>query len=274
MDLKKKTSRSIAIALVGVTVLTPILSTVDAAEIKDISLSNQEISVNNYNEVESYIKELYGSEDKFVTASSYENSYSEINGAKGIIRVKNIDKLGNEEIVFETNIYESAKEIANNLSENNDSQIESRKSIVYRKQMTGSPIDKYSLAVYSHGNYKSDYRVQIGSKSGKLSNYYKSKSWETGNTAKFKISLIKAQGNVSSIKKKIVGGALFASAMSVLNKYLISSGQIDKATVVALLQTVGVTAVTAVAVGGDAVAYLINARNCGSYYNAIIKGSR
>lgn len=39
--------------------------------------------------------------------------------------------------------------------------------------MTGSPIDKYSLAVFSHGNYKSHFRIQIGNKNGTLKNYYK-----------------------------------------------------------------------------------------------------
>lgn len=274
MSLKKRVSKSMALALVGVTVLTSTIATVNAAEINDVSSSNQEISISSYNEVESHIKEIYGSEDEFVTASVYENTYTEVNGAKGIIRVKKIDEFGNEDIIFETNIYDSAKEISYNLSEDNESKIEPRESIAYKKQMTGSPIDKYSIAVYSHGNYKSDYRIQIGSKRGQLSSYYKSKSWDTGNTAKFKTSLLKAQGNVKSIKGKIVKGALFASAMSVLNKYLIGTGQIDKAAVIALLQTVGVTAVTATAVGVDAVSYLINARNCGDYYNLIIKGSR
>lgn len=90
---------------------------------------------------------------------------------------------------------------------------------------------------------------------------------------KFKKSLIAAQNNVSSIKKKIGTGALFAASMAAVNKYLIGSGQIDKATIITILGTVGVTAVTAAAVGQDVVSYLINARNCGSYYNAIIKNS-
>lgn len=277
MNKNKLLKTGISLALVGVTIITPVSSSVYATNTENISIENNLETIDDYKNIEEYIREKYGNEDKFVIASRYENTYSEINSAKGIIRVKNIDEKGNENIVYEVNIFESAREIAASLEEsyqNDIPEIESRKSIVYKKQMTGSPIDKYSLAVFAHGNYNSHFRIQIGNKNGKLSNYYKNNSWETGNTAKFKKSLISAQGNVSAIKKKLVSGGLFAAAMSALNKFLIGTGQIDKAAVVTVLQTVGVTAVTAVAVGGDAVAYLINARNCGSYYNAIIKGTK
>lgn len=275
----KKINKNISISIFTLMLANTTIPTIHAlGENKEINLTlsfqeEQSESIKNFDNIEEYIKKLYGNEDKFINAYNYENTYSEINPAKGILRINNIDNNGEITKIYEINIYESSKEIVSDIKQNNENEIESRKAIVYKKQMTGSPIDKYSLAVFSHGNYKSHFRIQIGNKNGTLKNYYKNNSWETGNTAKFKKSLIAAQNNVSSIKKKIGTGALFAASMAAVNKYLIGSGQIDKATIITILGTVGVTAVTAAAVGQDVVSYLINARNCGSYYNAIIKNS-
>ena len=41
-------------------------------------------SGNDYKSVEEYLQGLYGNEDKFIPGTSYENFYSEVNGARGI----------------------------------------------------------------------------------------------------------------------------------------------------------------------------------------------
>lgn len=277
MSLKKKRVRkSIALVLVGVMVVTPIMNNVSAMENNYIN-SHIEIQENieYFENVETYIKELYGTEDKFYPSEQIGNSYSEINPHTGILRINNIDDIGNITTIYQTNIFESAKEIVNDLEDTYESEtkeIESRKAIVYKKQMTGSPIDKFSLAVFSHGDYKSHFRISIGNDKGTLKNYYKNDSWDTGNTAKFKSSLIKAQGNVSSIKKKVVTGAAFATAMSAVKNLVTGNSSINKDDIASLLIKVGISAVTAASVAPDVLAYLINVRNCGSYYNIIING--
>ena len=67
MSLKKKRVRkSIALVLVGVMVVTPIMNNVSAMENNYIN-SHIEIQENieYFKNVETYIKELYGTEDKF-----------------------------------------------------------------------------------------------------------------------------------------------------------------------------------------------------------------
>lgn len=97
MSLKKKRVRkSIALVLVGVIVVTPIMNNVSAMENNYIN-SHIEIQENieYFENVETYIKELYGTEDKFYPSEQIGNSYSEINPHTGILRINNIDDIGN-----------------------------------------------------------------------------------------------------------------------------------------------------------------------------------
>ena len=117
MSLKKKRVRkSIALVLVGVIVVTPIMNNVSAMENNYIN-SHIEIQENieYFENVETYIKELYGTEDKFYPSEQIGNSYSEINPHTGILRINNIDDIGNITTIYQTNIFESAKEIVNDL---------------------------------------------------------------------------------------------------------------------------------------------------------------
>ena len=63
MSLKKKRVRkSIALVLVGVMVVTPIMNNVSAMENSHIEIQE---NIEYFKNVETYIKELYGTEDKF-----------------------------------------------------------------------------------------------------------------------------------------------------------------------------------------------------------------
>ena len=63
MSLKKKRVRkSIALVLVGVMVVTPIMNNVSAMENNHIEIQE---NIEYFKNVETYIKELYGTEDKF-----------------------------------------------------------------------------------------------------------------------------------------------------------------------------------------------------------------
>lgn len=142
MSLKKIASKSVALALVGVTFVMPILKTVSAMEennkeIYSTILTNNDVSKyeliearntrDNFTEDTSFeeyfsdeqiklikveFQERYGIEDKFKITEENSEIRTEVNGARGIIRITNlntneVDTLNYFELIDELNVENS-----------------------------------------------------------------------------------------------------------------------------------------------------------------------
>lgn len=146
MSLKKRATKSIALALVGVTISTPILNTSLAMDINNVEINpsnvqelllsnnlteetvliekskrenfdentpmNELFSINQVNLIKYEFQKINGAEDKFKIVENNDGYITEINGAKGIIRLKSdidgeiiinyfdeLDKLASESLV-------------------------------------------------------------------------------------------------------------------------------------------------------------------------------
>ena len=119
MSFKKRATKSIALALVGVTIVTPMLKTASAMgnvsndkEVQELLLSNnlteeqlliekskrenfdentpmnQLFSINQVNLIKYEVQKRNGTEDKFKIVENKDGYITEINGAKGIIKLK------------------------------------------------------------------------------------------------------------------------------------------------------------------------------------------
>lgn len=279
--LLKRVKKVSSLIIMSILLSNSIVPTVDALDnlqknylnenSSDDNLYNSLESINYYENVKNHIRKLYGSNDEFVPGVSYGSFYTEVNGAKGILRMNQLDDEGNTINTYDINLFENSNKIINNIEEEFLEEAIPRKSVVLSKVTTGSPIDNYSLAVYTNGNYNSDFRISIGNSKGATTNYYKNTSWNTGNTANFYSNLTSAKGQITTIKNRITNGTLFAAAMSAISKFIPGSATIILDEIIAILSTVGISAVTAGAIGPNIVTYLIKIRNCGTYYNLIIK---
>lgn len=271
----KKINKNIAVAIAAFTLFNVAAPSVYALnesegqgfENSEINLAtlDEEVTSEDYKDVKEYFRDLHGSEDKFIKFKTYDNMFTEVNGAKGIIRFNETDSNGNIINSYDINIFENASEISEQMSREE----KMRRATVLDKETTGSPIDKFSLSVQTKGNYKSDFKLSIGNSKGVITNYYKNKSWKTGNTKNFYDSLMSAQGYVSDIKTTVKGAVLFASVMSLGSRW-INKNVPKQPEVIALLETCGIATYSAAAVGVLMVHYLVSVRNCGSYYNDII----
>ena len=122
MSFKKRATKSIALALVGVTIATPMLNTVSTMETNNLEINpsnvqelllsnnlteetllieklkrenfdentpmNELFSINQVNLIKYEFQKRHGVEDKFKIVENKDGYITEINGAKGIIRLK------------------------------------------------------------------------------------------------------------------------------------------------------------------------------------------
>lgn len=215
MGTKKNLTKSIAIALVGVSVVTPICNTISAMEITDVK-SNYNIELMNeygIDEQERTIieterdsmtldtgieerfsdeqikllkiefQEIHGNTDEFKQYEEEDGTITEVNGYRGIIKVTNAES---GEVV-ELDLFESYDNLnsSNNTnfenSDNSDLSTYATPSIPTGGHSTKSPADKANLkGTVSGSNVKLSARNPV---TGTYKNYTKSKSnWYTGST--------------------------------------------------------------------------------------------
>ena len=206
MSFKKRATKSIVLALVGVTIATPILNTASAMENLNYGLSNDKIielkkEASKFNENTS-IEELYseeqiklmkiefhekfGNEDVFKEVYSENNIKLEINGYTGDIR----GTLEGEEPIV-SNYFDGIEYIKNSIY-NNKNEVEPFYSL--SKHYRSSGPDQSYLKVYVESG-KSNMLVARNTK-GNTKTYYKSaSSWNSGNTSALRQEIESAKNN-------------------------------------------------------------------------------
>lgn len=206
MSFKKRATKSIALALIGVTIATPILNTASAMENLNYGLSNDKIielkkEASKFNENTS-IEELYseeqiklmkiefhekfGNEDVFKEVYSENNIKLEINGHTGDIR----GTLEGEEPIV-SNYFDGIEYIKNSIY-NNKNEVEPFYSL--SKHYRSSGPDQSYLKVYVESG-KSNMLVARNTK-GNTKTYYKSaSSWNSGNTSALRQEIESAKNN-------------------------------------------------------------------------------
>lgn len=206
MSFKKRATKSIVLALVGVTIATPILNTASAMENLNYGLSNDKIielkkEASKFNENTS-IEELYseeqiklmkiefhekfGNEDVFKEVYSENNIKLEINGHTGDIR----GTLEGEEPIV-SNYFDGIEYIKNSIY-NNKNEVEPFYSL--SKHYRSSGPDQSYLKVYVESG-KSNMLVARNTK-GNTKTYYKSaSSWNSGNTSALRQEIESAKNN-------------------------------------------------------------------------------
>ena len=206
MSFKKRATKSIALALMGVTIATPILNTASAMENSNYGLSNDKIielkkEASKFNENTS-IEELYSEEqiklmkiefhEKFGNENVFKEVYSEknikleINGYTGDIR----GTLEGEEPIV-SNYFDGIEYIKNSIY-NNKNEVEPFYSL--SKHYRSSGPDQSYLKVYVESG-KSNMLVARNTK-GNTKTYYKSaSSWNSGNTSALRQEIESAKNN-------------------------------------------------------------------------------
>lgn len=108
---KKFMSKAMSIAIVGITISTPILNTVYAM---DRNYQLEVYAEKKEDEYKEEFRKIHGTEDKFKVYLEENGVKAEANGARGIIRITTIDtnsdKYGE---VIEINAFESIKDAIN-----------------------------------------------------------------------------------------------------------------------------------------------------------------
>ena len=226
MSFKKRATKSIALALMGVTIATPILNTASAMENSNYGLSNDKIielkkEASKFNENTS-IEELYSEEqiklmkiefhEKFGNENVFKEVYSEknikleINGYTGDITAT----LEREEPIV-SNYFDGIEYIKNSIY-NNKNEVEPFYSL--SKHYRSSGPDQSYLKVYVESG-KSNMLVARNTK-GNTKTYYKSaSSWNSGNTSALRQEIESAKNNwnkassaLSSARSKVLWNLL------------------------------------------------------------------
>lgn len=206
MSFKKRATKSIALALVGVTIATPMLNTASAMENLNYGLSNDKIielkkEASKFNEntsmeeiySEEQIKlmkiefhEKFGNENIFKEVYSENNIKLEINGYTGDIR----GTLEGEEPIV-SNYFDGIEYIKNSIY-NNKNEVEPFYSL--SKHYRSSGPDQSYLKVYVESG-KSNMLVARNTK-GNTKTYYKSaSSWDSGNTSALRQEIESSKNN-------------------------------------------------------------------------------
>lgn len=168
MTFKKRACKTVAIALVGITISVPSFSSINAMELnktpnEQTTVSNSVLDTFNMNEEEFAqakktrdnftseteeserfsneqvnlskieFQQKYGSEDKFIFIEEYENIRSEANGARGIIRLTDLNS-GEVEIMDYFNILDGLRDEYENDTDNLDSRATPSRPGAWRTQ--------------------------------------------------------------------------------------------------------------------------------------------
>lgn len=214
MTFKKRSTKSMALALIGVTISTPILNTASAMENATYGLSNDKIielkkQADEFDEntsmkelySEDQIKlmkiefhEMFGSENEFKEVYSENNIKLEINGYTGDMRAT---VEGEEPIV--TNYFDGIEYIKNNI---HNSKNEAEPFYSLSKHYRSSGPDQSYLKVYVQSG-KSNMLIARNTK-GNTKTYYKSaSSWNSGNTSALRQEIESAKNNWDKASKAL-----------------------------------------------------------------------
>ncbi len=231
MNFKKRASQSIVLALVGITISTPILNSVSAMDVdtnnnnkvnfetkEDNDLyvneelllgnANQGRSISDYNTFYENVKEdfkrKFGTEDEFKVIASSKDFKTEGNGYTGQLKVTTYKNGEVDEVIF-VNYLENVKNYVNQLLEEEKQQETYAESYVVKTIKSGGP-DPLSFNVRTGGNYSSKYKMYATSWYGRSKTWYKNSEWKTGYTKGLYDELRFARNNVDKIASTLSPG--------------------------------------------------------------------
>ncbi len=207
---KKFMSKAMSIAIVGITISTPILNTVYAM---DRNYQLEVYAEKKEDEYKEEFRKIHGTEDKFKVYLEENGVKAEANGARGIIRITTIDtnsdKYGE---VIEINAFESIKDAINEDIQMN--------TFVDRPGAwkTQGP-DKANLKVVKGSKIDTLYAYDpsIFNTTGKHKKYNKpTNNWYSGYTKGYYDSIQKARRSIGTAKSSFAkGGEYFVTAVAI-----------------------------------------------------------
>ena len=245
MNFKKRASKSIVLALVGITISTPILNSVSAMDVdtnnnnkvnfetkEDNDLyvndelllgnANQGRSISDYNTFYENVKEdfkrKFGTEDEFKVIASSKDFKTEGNGYTGQLKVTTYKNGEVDEVIF-VNYLENVKNYVNQLLEEENQQETYAESYVVKTIKSGGP-DPLSFNVRTGGNYNSKYKMYATSWYGKSKTWYKNSEWKTGYTKGLYDELRFARNNVENIASTLSPGVSKVEVLASLASFL------------------------------------------------------
>ncbi len=245
MNFKKRASQSIVLALVGITISTPILNSVSAMDVdtnnnnkvnfetkEDNDLyvneelllgnANQGRSISDYNTFYENVKEdfkrKFGTEDEFKVIASSKDFKTEGNGYTGQLKVTTYKNGEVDEVIF-VNYLENVKNYVNQLLEEEKQQETYAESYVVKTIKSGGP-DPLSFNVRTGGNYSSKYKMYATSWYGRSKTWYKNSEWKTGYTKGLYDELRFARNNVDKIASTLSAGVSKVEVLASLASFL------------------------------------------------------
>lgn len=229
MSFKKIASKSIALALVGVTVGTPMLKTVSAME----NTKNNEVVHNldeledvNFDEIRQKFENISGKSRSNIVEINEENYQAIINTNTGDITHTYIDVNG-EFVSYTTNYYENIEQFSNI-----EFSIDKERSSVVDSGSTFGPTDALYYKVTRNG---SKYSINIKNSKGKSAKYTKTGSYYNGNTKNF----INAVDNADLYVSKLAGSIGSTALVSIVGFIGLTGGPVSISVVKAALSALG-----------------------------------
>ena len=111
MSFKKRATKSIALALVGVTIATPMLNTASAMEDVNINQITSRQIIDNSNKAIEDFRALYGEEDVYKVVKEEDNIKYEVNPKQGTLRATILNDEGILEDTIIINYLENLKKL-------------------------------------------------------------------------------------------------------------------------------------------------------------------
>lgn len=266
MSFKKRATKSIALALIGVTIATPMLNTASAMEDVNINQITSRQIIDNSNKAIEDFRALYGEEDVYKVVKEEDNIKYEVNPKQGTLRATILNDEGILEDTIIINYLENLKNYRANPEELATDNKESRYSRVFQ---TDGP-DQLKLTVNSQTG-STRYKLTAHGAQGwdSTKTYTKeSSSWNTGNTKTMNDFTRYAQQEFVQMRNQL-GGAWIAQVVSVLadlvkdSKYSVTVAFLKNA-----LEIIGVTGSGLTAIG-EGVNYLYNVGRADKAYHGL-----
>lgn len=229
MILKKRFSKSIALALVSITISTPIFNTALAMEKinEDKEMQNlNNLEEINFNEINQIFENIGGKTRSNIVEINEGNYKAIINKNTGDITHTYIDTNG-KSVSYTTNYYKNIEKFTNT-EYNIDKE---RSSIIDSGSTFGPTDDLYYKVTKSGGTYK----IYIKNSKGKSGNYTKTGSYYNGNTKNF----INAVDNADLYVSKLAGSIGSTALVSIVGFIGLTGGPVSVSVVKGALAALG-----------------------------------
>lgn len=269
MSIKKRGSKSIALALVGVMIASPMLNTVSAVEIENTTVESgvhQIKPLSNY-EVDSAIRDFqnqHGSEDTFKLISNEDGKVLEVNGYRGILRLSNYDKNGNIIDTIDINYFDNLYANNNIISKEAEDEPSTYKLEIHSNK-TVAP-DPFSITVRTGGNYKSNYKITLTNWYQTRTYYKNDSSWNTGYTKGFNTCIDNANSAINLVIAS-VGASAFNKIYAAIKGIITTGPSVD--TIMTILENLGIAIAKPAAIALSLATYCVEVNRAQYFWNKI-----